>query len=135
MARRIHVPCIALATVALGMALYGRTLVHWPWLPSPYWLLAIALGALLVAAVVADGRIPVARISDGRLFLDVHPIVSGLLTGRRIWPAPKSAGPEESGVAQAGWYPDPSGEHNGRFWDGGQWTERVVSLSGQHTVG
>lgn len=27
----------------------------------------------------------------------------------------------------ASWYPDPSGRHELRYWDGGQWTQHVTS--------
>jgi hypothetical protein len=27
--------------------------------------------------------------------------------------------------APVGWYPDPSGRHQNRYWDGKQWTDRV----------
>ena len=29
------------------------------------------------------------------------------------------------GLAAAGWYPDPSGRHGARYWDGKAWTDRV----------
>jgi len=28
---------------------------------------------------------------------------------------------------EAGWYPDPSGRHEHRYWDGSRWTEHVAS--------
>lgn len=28
-------------------------------------------------------------------------------------------------VTPPGWYPDPSGQHGTRWWDGGQWTQQV----------
>ena len=31
------------------------------------------------------------------------------------------------------WYPDPSGKHEKRYWDGSQWTERVMSGSAEST--
>jgi Protein of unknown function (DUF2510) len=38
--------------------------------------------------------------------------------------------PPEPGVPAAGpeigWYPDPTGRHEVRYWDGGRWTERVA---------
>lgn len=30
------------------------------------------------------------------------------------------------GKAAAGWFPDPSGRHGARYWDGSAWTERVT---------
>lgn len=30
-----------------------------------------------------------------------------------------------SGTADAGWYPDPTGHHQSRYWDGTQWSEHV----------
>jgi uncharacterized protein YxjI len=32
-----------------------------------------------------------------------------------------------TGQPAATWYPDPSGRHEFRFWDGGQWTQHVTS--------
>ena len=45
------------------------------------------------------------------------------------WPVPATlpesvAGPEDF---QADWYPDPTGRHDVRYWDGTQWTEHVSS--------
>jgi len=28
---------------------------------------------------------------------------------------------------EAGWYPDPAGRHEHRYWDGARWTEHVAS--------
>lgn len=36
---------------------------------------------------------------------------------------------ETSGVAGAGWYPDPTHRHGARYWDGSSWTERVSDVS------
>ncbi|MGP0032065.1 MAG: PH domain-containing protein [Acidimicrobiales bacterium] len=33
--------------------------------------------------------------------------------------------PEDAGAPPAGWYADPSGRHQLRYWDRGRWTERV----------
>jgi uncharacterized protein YxjI len=37
------------------------------------------------------------------------------------------AGPAAPGQHPAGWYPDPFGRHETRWWDGHQWTEHVAS--------
>jgi hypothetical protein len=33
----------------------------------------------------------------------------------------------------AGWYGDPSGRYELRYWDGGQWTEHVARNGQQYT--
>jgi hypothetical protein len=33
----------------------------------------------------------------------------------------------------AGWYSDPSGRFELRYWDGGQWTEHVARGGAQYT--
>src|SRR5436190_12075122 len=38
-----------------------------------------------------------------------------------------SALPCRSMTQEAGWYPDPSGRHEHRYWDGTRWTEHVAS--------
>jgi hypothetical protein len=35
--------------------------------------------------------------------------------------------------APAGWYPDPAGRYELRYWDGGQWTEHVSRGGQQYT--
>ena len=35
-------------------------------------------------------------------------------------------GPTDAGEFGAGWYPDPVGGHELRYWDGSTWTDRVV---------
>ena len=34
-----------------------------------------------------------------------------------------------AGVPAAGWFPDPSGRHGARYWDGSEWTDRVSDIS------
>jgi hypothetical protein len=46
-------------------------------------------------------------------------------TGQTSSPAPASA-PQAPVVAPAQWYPDPSGRHQYRYWDGTVWTTRVA---------
>lgn len=38
-----------------------------------------------------------------------------------------------SGAAPAGWYPDPAGRYELRYWDGSQWTEHVSRAGQQYT--
>jgi len=42
--------------------------------------------------------------------------------GRRATPVPSGAG----GDAPSGWYPDPAGRHEQRYWHDGRWTEHVA---------
>lgn len=45
--------------------------------------------------------------------------------GRHVEPtAPTQMGPAQN------WYPDPSGRHAQRWWDGGEWTDWVAELDG-----
>ncbi len=37
------------------------------------------------------------------------------------------------GDAHAGWYPDPAGRSEFRYWDGAEWTEHV-SRAGQQSI-
>lgn len=38
---------------------------------------------------------------------------------------PAAAGPTTAAAPQPGWYADPSGRHQLRFWNGADWTEHV----------
>jgi Protein of unknown function (DUF2510) len=40
-------------------------------------------------------------------------------------PLPSAASAPDSPMPPAGWYPDPSGSHALRYWDGHAWTEVV----------
>jgi len=46
------------------------------------------------------------------------------LARRHHRPAPAAAD-GSGGVAPSGWYPDPSGRHEQRYWHDGRWTEHV----------
>ncbi|MCP4085994.1 MAG: DUF2510 domain-containing protein [Actinomycetia bacterium] len=37
-------------------------------------------------------------------------------------------------MASSGWYRDPSGYAEGRFWDGERWTDQVITASGVTSV-
>ena len=47
-------------------------------------------------------------------------------------PAPAPA-PAASDAVPAGWYPDPSGRFELRYWDGSRWTEHVSRAGQQYT--
>lgn len=38
-------------------------------------------------------------------------------------------------MAASGWYRDPTGFGEGRFWDGEKWTDQVINSAGVTTVG
>ena len=46
-------------------------------------------------------------------------------------PAAQAAATESA--APAGWYADPAGRYELRYWDGGQWTEHVSRAGQQYT--
>jgi hypothetical protein len=39
-----------------------------------------------------------------------------------------------AGVAPSGWYPDPSGRHERRYWHDGRWTEHVGDGAGRRSA-
>jgi len=47
-------------------------------------------------------------------------------------PAPASSADGDGQAVPSGWYPDPSGRHEHRYWHGGRWTEQV-SNGGRRT--
>ena len=47
--------------------------------------------------------------------------------------APPVAAPQPVVTTPAGWYPDPSGRFELRYWDGTQWTEHVARGGQQYT--
>ena len=47
--------------------------------------------------------------------------------------APSEAAASAAGAAPAGWYADPAGRFELRYWDGGQWTEHVSRAGQQYT--
>jgi hypothetical protein len=48
-------------------------------------------------------------------------------------PSPYVPGPPVSEAPPFGWYPDPSGRHEQRYWDGTRWTEHVSDAGQQST--
>lgn len=54
-----------------------------------------------------------------------------------LQPTAASANPEPAGSTTpqvpAGWYADPAGRYELRYWDGGQWTEHVARGGTQYT--
>jgi hypothetical protein len=48
------------------------------------------------------------------------------------WPPNDDVGPVEP-APMAGWYPDPSGRHELRYWDGKGWTSHVRDGASQST--
>ena len=38
-------------------------------------------------------------------------------------------------MVPAGWYRDPSGFADGRFWDGERWTDQIINAAGLTSVG
>ncbi len=46
---------------------------------------------------------------------------------------PMSTGETPAGPHPPGWYADPSGRYELRYWDGAQWTEHVSRAGQQYT--
>jgi hypothetical protein len=85
------------------------------------WLLVIVLGWFLcgIAGVIAAF---VWLLSERPKVL-AHQARVGRVGQRAAPPAP---------VSPPGWFPDPSGRHERRYWDGARWTEHVAD--GQTTA-
>jgi hypothetical protein len=66
----------------------------------------LALPVLIIVAIVLGAR--------GRRTTKTH-------TASGEMPTPIQLGPA------AGWFPDPTGRHEQRYWDGATWTDAVVS--------
>jgi hypothetical protein len=112
---------------------------------SVFTLLVGILAVLFGAACYA--RTATFRRRIGRNPWGIHPYVwttrprpafgsdgsppQGLQTGWGAWSA-GSAPPPPPGAPPAGWYPDPSGRHQYRFFTGHDWTADVVD-NGVHS--
>jgi uncharacterized membrane protein len=59
-----------------------------------------------------------------------EPVGVGSTPGSAPWAGPSPAPPSNPPF---GWYPDPSGHHEQRYWDGTRWTE-YVSDAGRQTT-
>ncbi len=71
------------------------------------WLIII-IGLLPIALIVA---LVVFLVSRSSRSTQTAPQATGSLT--------------DSGATPAGWFPDPSGRHQRRYWDGISWTQHV----------
>jgi hypothetical protein len=101
-------------SAAVGVAIFGDLTAHdaRPLLIAGH--LAIAFGDLLGIAVVRG----VTNRQEARQLAEPAPTAS---TGRPL--AQRPAGPTT--VDGPGWYPDPAGGFDHRYWDGSAWTEHV----------
>ena len=71
------------------------------------------LPAIIVAAVISDKRVP-----PGGFGYNYGPTTSP------VWTTPGAA-PAAAPLPPAGWYPDPGGTSQQRYWDGNAWTEHL----------
>ena len=51
--------------------------------------------------------------------------VIGVLITLCLKPAVTTPAPTAAATTRAGWWPDPLGRHQHRYWDGNQWTTNV----------
>lgn len=85
--------------------------------------------AAFVPDAVADSSgsepfVPTEDVSTGE-------VTAGAATEASATDASTASG--AAGAAPAGWYADPSGRFELRYWDGGQWTEHVSRAGQQYT--
>lgn len=53
-------------------------------------------------------------------------VIGGAVIGGALWRSSRSGPtPARAGAWGAGWYPDPSGRAQARWWDGNRWTDHV----------
>jgi hypothetical protein len=102
------------------------------------WLVLFGLGALLggiglVMIIVGAVRRGSARKrTAAAAAVTASPITTGYPTGYPPTTPPPTAPPSAAAtppppaVAPAGWFPDPSGTHRLRYWDGQAWTEHIA---------
>jgi hypothetical protein len=112
--------CLSVAGYALSvvMSVVGMSLVSRPSVLFPYLTLAVAVHAVsLTTAVIRLGL--VSQISSAYARSIVEPIG----TTSAIGAAGQAGSP---GSAPAGWYADPCGRHEHRFWDGVHWSPAVA---------
>src|SRR4051794_36169341 len=88
---------------------------------------AAAMTAVAPAADVVDEPVGEPPAAD----LAPEPEPEPAAAGAAAVPAPPA--PTATPSVPAGWYSDPSGRFELRYWDGGQWTEHVARGGAQYT--
>ncbi|HEX2069743.1 MAG TPA: DUF2510 domain-containing protein [Actinomycetota bacterium] len=81
------------------------------------------IGVLLIVAAGLISVVTFTRAQEegGRYFVFFGPVIFGiflLASGLRDVARSRAA-------SHPSWYPDPTGRHRRRFWDGKQWTDQV----------
>jgi hypothetical protein len=114
--------CLSVAGYALTvvMSIVGMSLVTRPSVLFPYLTLAVAVHAVSVTTAVLRLGL-VGRIGSGYSHSIVEPIGTASDAGTGV--AGYAGSP---GLAPAGWYADPCGRHEHRFWDGVCWSPAVA---------
>jgi hypothetical protein len=83
------------------------------------------LAGLATAESAADANAPTEPTSEGSTESTSEATTTAT--------ASDTAAAATAGAAPAGWYADPSGRFELRYWDGGQWTEHVSRAGQQYT--
>jgi hypothetical protein len=101
------------------------------------WAVAPESAGEAAAAAAAAEEIPVVSTGPAAEAAAAEPAVAAAAEPSPA-PAPEPApapAPEPAPVVTtpAGWYPDPSGRYELRYWDGTQWTEHVARQGQQFT--
>lgn len=109
--------CVVGALVALVGVVLTAPWTHWP-----------TVGLLPDGRLMVDGVEPLAGVRDAA------PLPTGAMTPAPVMsagpagvvPSGSPAAPPAAGAPAPGWYPDPGGGHERRYWDGGRWTSDVA---------
>ena len=109
-----------LVAMAVGLAITGQSDVARTETLLTAAHVVTAIGAVLTIPVVLE----ITRRQAALQQVQPAPIASRSIGGQQFV-SPATPG-------DAGWYGDPSGQHEQRYWDGSAWTERVLA-QGEHS--
>jgi Protein of unknown function (DUF2510) len=94
-------------------------------------------GSPTAAAASAEAAAPVAAAAPAEVVAPAEPVAVTPIETAQPVAAAAASNPSNATVAithtPAGWYPDPSGRFEMRYWDGLAWTEHVSRQGQQYT--
>jgi hypothetical protein len=94
-------------------------------------------GSPAAAAASAEAAAPVAAAAPAEVVAPAEPVAVTPIETAQPVAAAAASNPSNATVAithtPAGWYPDPSGRFEMRYWDGLAWTEHVSRQGQQYT--
>jgi hypothetical protein len=110
----------------LGVVIVELALLVWMWRADdrsatwPKWLLLVILSFSVLGTVPAVIATPYAVVPSVLFIAAFVELV-------RAWRRDRALNPPDVNSPPAGWYVDPSGQYEFRYWDGEAWTDHVAS--------